>query len=96
MGRSGRSGLVSSFEIFYFVANDLSVKSLYCAMRKFLDATKTPTLSSQLRAIRANPSKATDMFSLYWNLGTIYFHETYVYQPAICCWPWDFYLNSPT
>ena len=46
----------------------------------YFDETKTSTLASQLQAIRDDPSKANDMYSLYWNLGSIYFHETYVQE----------------
>ena len=42
----------------------------------YFDETKTETLATQLQAIRNDTSKANDMYSLYWNLGSIYFHET--------------------
>lgn len=45
----------------------------------FFDITKTPSISTQLRGIREDPRKATDMYSLYNNLGGVYLHETYVY-----------------
>ena len=46
----------------------------------FFDATKTPNMSTQLQTIRDKPSKAMNMYSLYGNLGSIYFHETYVHR----------------
>lgn len=35
----------------------------------------TTTLADQLRAVRAQPSKATTIDNVYWNKGHVWFHE---------------------
>ena len=49
---------------------------MLCPNNYFDDDDEAPTIASQLRAVRDSPSKATDLYNMYWNQGSVYFHET--------------------
>ena len=49
----------------------------------YFDETKTSTLAAQLQAVRRDPSKASDISSIYWNLGSIYLNETFLWKDTV-------------